>query len=130
MFSSRQTNNIINKIHERGLRIALNDQVTNFETMFRNINDITSHHRNIETLMIELFKINGRTVCCNFRNLELQELQMEKKKTVFYGLETISYRAPQLRTLLSEEFKQKNTISLFKSNVRKRIRNECTCRMC
>ena len=36
---------------------------------------------------------------------------------MFYGLETISYCAPQLWTLLPEEFKQKNTISLFKSDV-------------
>ena len=55
--------------------------------------------------MIELFKIkhdlarpimdsmlNRRTICYNFRNL--QEFQLERKRTVFYGLETISYRAP------------------------------------
>ena len=84
--------------------------------MLLNINGITIHHRNIQTLMIELFKIkydlappimdsllNRRTICYNFRNL--QEFQSERKRTVFYGLETISYRAPQLWTILSEEFK-------------------------
>ena len=75
--------------------------------MLRNINDITIDHRNIQTHMIELFKIkydlappvmdsmlNSGTICYNFRNL--QEFQLERKRTVFYGLETISYRAPQL----------------------------------
>ena len=66
--------------------------------MLPNMNDITIHHRNIQTLMIELFKIkydlarpimdsmlNRRVICYNFRNL--QELQSEREKTVFYGLE-------------------------------------------
>ena len=42
--------------HERALRIVLNDN-SDFETMPRNISDITIHHRNIQTLLIELFKI-------------------------------------------------------------------------
>ena len=89
---------MINKIQERTLRIVLNDHISDFETMLRNINRITIHHRNIQTLMIELFKIkydlappimdfllNRRTICYNVR--DLQEFQSEKKRTVFYGLE-------------------------------------------
>ena len=107
MFCSRQTNNMINKIHERALRIVLNNHFSDFEILLLNMNDITFHHRNIQTLMIELFKIkydlappimdsllNRRTICYNLRNLK--EFQSERKRTVFYGLETISYRAPQL----------------------------------
>ena len=62
--------------------------------------------------MIELFKIkynlappimdsvlNRRTICYNFKNL--QEFQSERKRTAFYGLETISYHLPQLRTIFA-----------------------------
>ena len=58
------------------------------------MNGITIHHRNIQTLMIELFKteydlappimdsmLNRRTICYKFRNL--QEFQSERKRTVF-----------------------------------------------
>ena len=134
MFCSRRTSNIINKIHERALRMVLNDHISDFETMLGTINDITIHHGNIQTLMIELFKIkydlalpimdsvlNRRIIFYNFRNL--QEFQPERKRTVFYGLETISYRAPQLWTILPDKFKQRNTISLFKSDVRQWICN-------
>ena len=48
---------MINKIYDRALRIVLNDHIGDFEIILRNINDITSHHRNILTLMIERFKI-------------------------------------------------------------------------
>ena len=118
LFCSRQTNNMMGKIHERALRIVLNDHIlrlSHFETMLRNINEITIHHRNTQTLMFELFKIkydlappamdsmlNRRTICYNFRNL--QEFQSERKRTVFYGLETVSYSAPQLWIILAEEF--------------------------
>ena len=63
-----------------------------------------------------------RTIVCSLRNL--QEFQTERKRTVFQGLETTNYGAPQLWTFLPEEFKQKNTISLFKSDVRQWICNE------
>ena len=78
MFCSRQTNNVINKIFERVSRIILNDHISDFETILRNMNDITIHHRNIQTLMVHLFKIkddlappivdsvlNRRTICYN-----------------------------------------------------------------
>ena len=132
VFCSRQTNNMIKKIHERALRIVLNDHISDFETILRNMNDVTIHYRNIQTLTTELFKIkydlaspildsmlNKRTICYNFRNSQV--FQSERKRTVFYRLETISYRAPQLWTILPEEFKQRNTISLFKSDVRQWI---------
>ena len=113
MFCSRQTNNMINKIFERVSRIVLNDHISDFETILRNKNDITIHHRNIQTLMVELFKIkydlappimdsvlNRRTICYNFKNL--QEFQSERKRTVFYSLETTSYCVPQLCTIFAE----------------------------
>ena len=58
--------------------------------------------------------------------LQLQKFSRvsEGKRTVFHGLETISYRALQSWTFLPEEFKQRNTIHLFKSDVRQWICNE------
>ena len=104
---------MINNIFETVLRIVLNDHISDFETIFRNMNDITIHHRNIQTLMIELLKtkydvappvmdsvLNRRTICYNFKNL--QEFQSERKRTVFYSLETISYGVPPLCTIFAE----------------------------
>ena len=56
MFCSRTSNNIINKT-ERALRVILNDHESDFETLLQNYNDICIHHRNIQTLLIEIFKI-------------------------------------------------------------------------
>ena len=119
--STRQTNNVINKIHQRALRIVLNDHISDFETILRNMNDITIHHGNIQTLDWTLqikydlappivdSMLNRKTICHNFRNL--QEFHLERRRTVFYDLET-SYRAPQLWTIFPEEFKQTQWIFL------------------
>ena len=141
MFCSRQTNNMINKSHERALRIVLNDHVSDFEALLRKSSDISCHHRNIPMLMIELYKfknelappimdslLNRRNITYSFGNF--QEFQSERKRTVFNGSEILSYRAPQLWTLFPEEIKQRNTINLFKSGVKQWICKEFPCKLC
>ena len=106
MFCSRTSNNMINKLHERSLRIILNDYSSNFNILLEN-NDISNHHRNIQALLIEVFKmknelappimesiLNKRFNTYNLRNF--QEFATERKRTVWYGLETFSYHYPKL----------------------------------
>ena len=57
IFCSRTSNSLINKVHERTLRVILNDHESDFETLLQNNNDVCSHHRNIQTLLVEIFKI-------------------------------------------------------------------------
>ena len=56
MFSSRRSNNLMNKVHKRSLRLITNDENSSFETLLQNINDITVHQRNLQTLMTEVYK--------------------------------------------------------------------------
>ena len=50
---------MIKKLHERGLRIVLNDNTSDFETLVQKNNDISSHHKNIQMLMIKPYKIKS-----------------------------------------------------------------------
>ena len=81
---------MINKVHERALRVILNDCESHFEALLQNNNDICNHHRNIQTLLIEIFKfkkgfappiresiLKGRKNTYNVRNL--QEFETERK---------------------------------------------------
>ena len=110
MFCSRTSNNMINKLDERSLRIILNDYSSDFNILLENNNDICNHHRNIEALLTEVFKmknelappiiesiLNKRLNTYNLRNF--QEFATERKRTVWYGLETLSCRYPQLWSL-------------------------------
>ena len=107
MFCSSTSNNMINKIHERALRLMINDHIRVFDTLLQNNNDTCNHHRNIQTLMIEIYKMKNnlnppvmnnmferRNNAYNLRNF--QEFVTKRKRTVKMGLETLNYRSPQL----------------------------------
>ena len=57
MFSSRQSNNLINKFHERSLMLVTNDENSSFETLLQNNKDITIHQRNLQIVTTEVYKI-------------------------------------------------------------------------
>ena len=57
MFHSRGLNNRINKIHERALRIVYRDDKSPFETLLEKDKSFTIHHRNIQKLGVELYKV-------------------------------------------------------------------------
>ena len=50
---------MINKIHERALRVILNNHETDFEVLLQNNIDVCNHHINIQILLIKIFKIKG-----------------------------------------------------------------------
>ena len=117
MFCSRTSNNMINRVHQRALRVILGDDLSDFESLLQNNRDVRSHHKIILSLMIEMFKIKNesappimdsmferRNEPYNLRNF--QEFLTEKKRTVRYGLETLSYWSPQLWSLLPENIKE------------------------
>ena len=56
MYCQRQSDNLINKIHERGLRIAYNDYTSDFKALQEKDCSVKIHQRNIQTLALEIFK--------------------------------------------------------------------------
>ena len=58
MFHSRKLNNKINAIHERALRIAYCDKHSKFQQLLEKDNSVSIHHRNLQVLATEIFKLN------------------------------------------------------------------------
>ena len=58
MFHSRALNNRINKLHERGLRLVYKDTHLTFDELLRKDNSFTIHHRNLQKLATEMYKIH------------------------------------------------------------------------
>ena len=48
--------NLINRIHERDLRIAYNDYTSDFDNLLSRDDAVTIHQRNIQALAIEIHK--------------------------------------------------------------------------
>ena len=129
MFCSRNANNLINKIQERSLRLITNDRTSTLEHLLRTNNEITTHHRNLQVLMVEVFKIiNGfappimedfflfRDNTHNIRTF--QKLSNESKKTVKSNLETVKYKAPLLWGNLQEKYKTASSLNSFKTKIK------------
>ena len=57
MLYSRESNNLINKIHERSLRISYKDQKTSYQNLLETHNELTIYQRNLQELMTENYKI-------------------------------------------------------------------------
>ena len=57
MFNNRNLNNIINKLHEKALRLAYDDDSSSFEELLNLDNSMTVHHRDLPRLATEMYKI-------------------------------------------------------------------------
>ena len=141
MFCSRNASNVINKTQERSLRLIKNDKTSTFKHLLQANNEITTYQRNVQVLMVEVFKmINGfappvmedfflfRENTHNIRNFQM--ISKEPKKTVRYGLETVKYRALLLWVNLPEEYKTTASLNNFKTKTKTGKSETCVCPLC
>ena len=59
MFHSRSLNSKINSLHERALRITYGDRSSPFENLLKKDNSVSIHHRKIQALATEMFKVKN-----------------------------------------------------------------------
>ena len=57
MFCSRKINRKINHIHERALRMVYDDYISSFEQLLIRDNSVSIHHKNIQKVAIEMYKV-------------------------------------------------------------------------
>ena len=57
MFHGRVLNRKINHLHERSLRIVYKDSISSFHELLQKDHSFTIHHRKIQSLANELYKI-------------------------------------------------------------------------
>ena len=60
MFTSKVLSKKINRIHEKSLRLVLNDNQSTLDEMLDTLNEKTIHHQCIGRLLTEVYKLlNG-----------------------------------------------------------------------
>ena len=141
MFHNRTLNNKVNTLHERALRIVYKNENLTFQELLEKDNSVTVHHKNLQRLATEMYKIKH-----NLSPLPIQELFTEKVhryglrnnrswetfnvRTVKYGTETIRHMGPKTWDIVPSEIKVSTSLLEFKQKIKRWIPNECTCRLC
>ena len=131
---------MINKIHERALRIAYNNYILDFDSLLEKDNSVTIHQRNIQTLTLEIYKtLNNlnpdftKEVFCfkpHKYPTKTQNLVYPNPRTVSYGLESFRYKANCLWSKLPTQIKKATDIATFKHNLSQLNINICNCNQC
>ena len=129
MFCDRTLNNKINRIHERASRITYKDMTSDFDTMLVRGNAVSIHVRNLQLLMMEIYKTKWELNPSFMKEIFVEKhipyglrscdnLQLPQARTTCNGLDTISFRGCRLWQALPNDIKQSNTLSSFKSRIK------------
>ena len=107
MNHSRTLNNRINGLHKRALSLVYNDVSSGFSELLGKDKSVTIHHRKLQTLAFEIFKVKLNMAPeilteifpqkeSNYSLRNSTTLQGRSNKTVMYGSETISSLGPKI----------------------------------
>ena len=141
MFHNRTLNNRINYLHERALRLVYNDANLSFEELLNLDNSFTIHHRNLQKLATEIYKVKHNLSPIFMKNIfrestnpynirNFPEFQTSNVRTVYNGTETISFRGPKTWSLVPNEIKNSTSLSVFKNKIKHWKPEGCMCRLC
>ena len=141
MFHSRKLNNRINHIHERALRLVYKDYTSSFDELLLKDNSFRIHHRNLQKLAIEIFKVklgiapqimkNVFPIIDNPYNLRNEtKFKSRNVHTVRYGIETASFVAPRIWSSIPRNCKECSSVNEFKAKIKFWYPENCPCKLC
>ena len=96
----------------------------------------TVHHRNLQKLATEMYKIkNGLSpeIVANLFTPKTRgnsDFVIPHVKTVNRGIETIRYRGPLTWNMVPEDIKNAGSLAIFKNKIKHWKPTDCTCRLC
>ena len=140
MCHSRTLNNKINKLHESALRLVYDDRQSTFEELLNINKSVTIHHRNVEVLATELYKVHHglapelvndifkkRNMTYYFRRNSTFETR--NIKSVYCGSETITFLGLKIWELLPSNIQDSENLNILISNIKSWKPENCPCRL-
>ena len=122
--------------------MVYNDDTSTFEELLDKDGSVTIHHRNLQLLATEMYKLkNGISTKCfsNICQFEMNkgfklrmkyDFQVPKSRTVQNGDHTIRHLGPQIWHGIPNEIKNASSLKVFKSKIKGWKPLHCPCRLC
>ena len=130
MFHSKRLNNKITSIHERALRVTYVDNVSSFQELLEKDNSVSIHHKNIQVLATEMFKISknlspdivreifqARSVPYNLHSDN--NFASRHVNSLYHGTESLSFLGPKIWEQVPPELKALESLDIFKTQIKK-----------
>ena len=129
MFHSRRTNNKINRLHERALRIVYDDDVSTFDQLLAMDKSFCIHHQNIHRLLIEIYKalhdVSGNSLKELFvKRVSVISLRSKSElviplvNSVLKGKNSLRYFGSVIWNSLPSEIREDHSISSFATKIK------------
>ena len=148
MFHSRNINIRINNLHFRALRMVYRDNTSTFEELLKRDGSVTIHHRILQFLAIEMFKVDRglapvfmNEIFPKNKNAGTDNISSNTRsnatfynpfnpKTVNYGAETLRSLGPKVWQLVPRELREIKSLKSFTKRIKMWTPQNCPCRLC
>ena len=130
MFHCRRANLNIKHNHERDLRIVYKNDVLSFEGLLELDKSFKIHHRNIQSLAIELFKIKNNLSVTIMNDIfqpravtytlsSQIDFTRPNVNSEHFGINSLRYMAAKIWDMVHNDTENVIDIETFKNNIRK-----------
>ena len=141
MFHSRPTNNKINRLHERALRIVYDDDVSTFDQLLAMDKSFCIHHQIIKRLLTEIYKALHNISGNSLKELLVKwvstislrskpELVISSVNSILKGKNSIKYFGSVIWNSLPIEMMKDHSISSFVTKIKQWKPIACLCTIC
>ena len=141
MLRERGLNNKMNHLHEKALRIARKEGISDFKALLEKDNAVRIHVRNIQLLMTEIFKTQHSLNPICMKEILISKnnqyalrnehpIKLLRPRSTTFGGKSICFLGGKLWHELSLETKQCVYLNQFKARIKNWKAKECSCHLC
>ena len=135
MCHSPANNGIINRLHERCLRLIYSDKQSSFQTLMEKYGSASVQNQNLEILATEMYKIKNElshwivTELFKTRNEQRYNLRNNSQFTI-PPIRTVHHESKSISFLKPKISNNANSIEAFKMQIKKWKPEKCAFQLC